>query len=305
MTNDMPQARAKSPTDAAHAPPRILARAGDLISRYDVLYCDVWGVLHDGHKAFAAANEALLRFRDGGGTVILVSNAPVPAFRVERMLDLRGVARGAWDAIVSSGAIALGHIAEKGYERVYYIGPRERDAAFFDTSTAKPASLDEAEAVVSTGLEDDVNETAETYRPVLERARARGLPFVCANPDLVVDVGGQHFVCAGALADLYEHLGGEVFWAGKPHLSAYDTARAEAQRLRDEDVAAHRVLAIGDALRTDLKGAENAGLDALFVASGIHRGDVMKGEEICPDRLARLFRPGTPPAIAAMAALKW
>ncbi len=286
-------------------PPGIITRARDLLSRYDVLYCDVWGVMHDGHSAFPEANDALRRFREGGGTVILVSNAPVPAFRVERMLDMRAVDRAAWDAIVSSGAIALQHLADARWERVYYIGPRDRDAAFFQSSKAKAATLDDAEAVVCTGLEDDLNETAEDYRPVLERARERGLPFVCANPDLVVDVGGRHYVCAGALADLYEHMGGEVFWCGKPHASAYDTAKAEARRIRDADVTPDRVLAIGDALRTDLAGAANAGHDALFVASGIHRADVIENGEIHPERLAALFAPGTPPAKAAIDKLRW
>lgn len=286
-------------------PPRIITKAGDLLARYDVLYCDVWGVVHDGHNAFPEANEALKRFRDNGGTVILVSNAPVPAFRVERMLDMRAVDRSAWDAIVSSGAIALQHVADERWERVYYIGPRARDAAFFQSSKAKEAALEDAEAVVCTGLEDDVNETAEDYRPVLEKARERDLPFVCANPDLVVDVGGQHYVCAGALADLYEHMGGAVFWCGKPHASAYDTAKAEARRIRDAEIAPDRVLAIGDALRTDLRGAANAGHDALFVASGIHRRDVIENGQIHPERLATLFGPGTPPALAAIDKLRW
>lgn len=285
--------------------PPIITESRHLLSRYDVLYCDVWGVVHDGHTAYPGANDALPRFRKNGGTVILVSNAPVPATRVERMLEMRGVSRDAWDAIVSSGAIALEHVARQKYRGVYYIGPRERDAAFFDKSPAKAVALADAEAIVCTGLEDDVNETAETYRPILEAARLRNLPFVCANPDLVVDVGGKHFVCAGALADLYEHLGGPVYWAGKPHLSAYETALVEAQRLRDADVSPDRILAIGDALRTDIKGAHLAGIDALFVAGGIHRHDVMTGHEIDPERLASLFHAEVPPAIAATPHLVW
>lgn len=300
----IPHKRGASPLLVPKTPP-IITEARDLLMRYDVLYCDVWGVVHDGHRAYPGANDALPRFRDSGGTVILVSNAPVPETRVERMLEMRGVSRNAWDAIVSSGAIALDHVAKKNYKAVYYIGPRERDAAFFEKSPARAVPLADAEAIVCTGLEDDVNETAETYRPVLEAARARNLPFVCANPDLVVDVGGKHFVCAGALADLYEHLGGPVFWAGKPHASAYESALAAAQDLRDMDVSPDRILAIGDALRTDIRGAHDAGIDALFVAGGIHRHDVMDGREIDPERLAKLFHTDAPPAIAATPHLVW
>jgi HAD superfamily hydrolase (TIGR01459 family) len=294
-----------APGLVAHPPPLIISRARDLLMRYRVLYCDVWGVLHDGHKAFEAANDALIRFRDSGGTVVLVSNAPVPEHRVAAMLDLRGVSRDAWDAIVSSGAIALAHVAEKGYGSVHYIGPRDRDAAFFEKSPARPVPLAAAEALVCTGLENDETETAETYRPLLERARERELPFVCANPDLVVDVGGRHYVCAGALADLYEHLGGAVFWAGKPHASAYAAARGIAERIRDAEVSPAEILAIGDALRTDIKGAHGAGVDALFVASGIHRDDVMAAGAIDPLHLAGLFKPGAPPAVAAISSLRW
>ena len=277
----------------------------ELLSRYSVIYCDVWGVLHDGYKAFAAANDALLRFRKNGGTVILVSTHRYPSIGLP-LCSIRDGSHGdAWDAIVSSGAIALKHVTDKGYEAVRYIGPRERDAAFFEKSTARPVPLREAEAVVCTGLEDDQTETAETYRPLLERSLERELPFVCANPDLVVDVGGRHYVCAGAVADLYEQMGGSVFWAGKPHASAYDAARAKAERARNANITPKDILAIGDALRTDIRGAADAGLDALFVASGIHRNDVMLDTKIDPERLAKLFRPGEPHALAAIPALKW
>jgi HAD superfamily hydrolase (TIGR01459 family) len=286
-------------------PPTILTHAADLLGRYDVLFCDVWGVVHDGHRAYQTACEALMRFREAGGTVVLVSNAPVPEDRVAAMLDFRAVPRAAWDAIVSSGAIALTHLEEQRYKRVHYVGPHERDAAFFEKAKAEPSPIVHAEALVCTGLNDDVNETAEDYRPLLESAYARELPFVCANPDLVVDVGGRLYPCAGALADLYEHMGGPVFWAGKPHPIAYATAHATAERIRDAGVPRERILVIGDALRTDLAAADNAGIDALFIAGGIHRAETMDGDGLSEEKLARLFAPGKPRALAAMPVLKW
>ena len=285
--------------------PPIIGAAGALLERYDVLFCDVWGVVHDGVRAYANATDALIRFRERGGTVVLLTNAPVPIHRVEAMLDARHVPAEAYDAIVSSGEIALAHIAETGYRTAYFIGPRERDAAFFERATAEDAPLETAEAVVCTGLTDDINETVESYRDVLAAAHARDLPFVCANPDLVVDVGGRLFLCAGALADAYQHLGGAVFWAGKPHAAAYATAKATAERIRGGRVAPERILVIGDAVRTDLAGAATAGLDALFITGGIHRHETMTGDVVDPDKLAALFPPGTPPALAAMGELAW
>ena len=287
------------------SPPPIIAHAGELLSRYDVMLCDVWGVLHDGHRAFAEACDALLRFRSGGGTVILVSNAPVPGERVAAMLDSRAVPREAYDGIIASGEIALRHVSEKGYRRLYCIGPSERDAATFTRLTAERTDIDAAEAILCTGLNDDQNETADDYRPLLERARARSLPFVCANPDLVVDVGGRQYLCAGAIADLYERMDGEVFWAGKPHANAYDAARAAAEARRGQHVPRQRIIAVGDSLRTDLKGAEAAGFDAIFVASGIHRDEMMGSGALDAAKLAELFAPPAPPAIAVMERLVW
>lgn len=288
-----------------HCAPPILDRAGAILSRYDVLFCDVWGVVHNGITAFEGACAALKRFRDEGGTVILVSNAPVPKQRVADMLASRHVPRAAWDDIVSSGDIALTHVAERGFTKLYCIGPQDRDQALFKALKAHSVPLDEAEAIICTGLTNDRSETPDDYAPVLEAAKRLHLPFVCANPDLIVDVGGTILYCAGAIADIYQHMGGAVYWAGKPHLSAYETAHHKAEALRDSNVPRAKALVIGDAIRTDLKGAQNFGCDALFVASGIHRHEAMDGDRLSPAKLAALFPPGTPTAIGAMTELVW
>lgn len=291
-------------TATSHVPP-ILSGAGHLLERYDVLFCDVWGVVHDGVHAYPKATDALIRFRERGGTVVLLTNAPVPIHRVEAMLQGRHVPPTTYDTIVSSGEIALAHVKERGYRRAYFIGPKARDAAFFERASATGVPLDEAEAVICTGLEDDINETVETYRDVLAKARSLELPFVCANPDLVVDVGGRLYLCAGALADAYAHIGGDVYWAGKPHASAYATALAAAEAIRGEAVASRKIMVIGDSVRTDLTGAHLAGLDALFIAGGIHRHEIMPDGVIDADKLAALFPAGTPPALGALPELAW
>lgn len=285
--------------------PPIIESCGPLLSRYDVLFCDVWGVVHDGNVAFPAANDALTRFRNGGGTVILVSNAPMPAAAVARVLDAKGVLRTAWDRIVSSGDIALRHIAEQGWNRLYQIGPPRRDKDFFSALGSPSAPIDEADAIACTGLNNDRSETAETYRPVLEAALRRKLTFVCANPDLAVHVGHELLPCAGSIAAIYEAMGGEVYWAGKPHPAAYDTAFAEASAVRGSTVRPSQVLAIGDSIRTDLAAAAGAGVDALFIATGIHRDDAMDDGRVSQAKLARLFSGSVPPAIAAATAVAW
>jgi HAD superfamily hydrolase (TIGR01459 family) len=287
-------------------PPRILANAGPLLASYDAIFCDVWGVVHNGRRAYDEAGEALARFRASGGTVVLVSNAPVPADGVERVLEHTGVRRDAWDAIVSSGDIALAHIAAQGYRRLHRIGPAKRDSRLFQRLPGEAAALQEADAIVCTGLVDDANETVESYRPLIEAGVARALPFVCANPDLVVDVGDTRYLCAGSIAAEYERQGGTVFWAGKPHPSAYAAALRRTTELRGAEPLLQRILAVGDSLRTDLAAAQGLGVDALFIASGIHNGEVLVDGTINPEKLAALFTPpGTPPAIAAMMELRW
>jgi HAD superfamily hydrolase (TIGR01459 family) len=288
---------------AAGTPP-VITRARELLAGYDVVFCDVWGVLHDGAKAYPAAGEALARFRERGGFVLLLSNAPVPAASVARLLDRRGVRRDAWDTILASGDLTRQHVGERGYQRLHHIGP-DRDLALFAELAIRRVALEDAEAVLCTGLVDDAGETGESYRPLLVQARARGLPLVCANPDLVVDVGGTLLPCAGLLGALYEELGGEVFWAGKPHAVAYETARRQVEQRLGRPVPLARILAIGDAPRTDIAGAVGFGIDALFVAHGIHREDVMPGGTLDEERLARLLADAPGRLAAVMAGLAW
>ena len=285
--------------------PPILSNAGSILARYDAVFCDVWGVMHNGRAAYQESGDALARFRTAGGTVVLVSNAPVPAAGVERVLERTGVRRDAWDAIVCSGDIALAHVAEKGYRRLHRIGPARRDSLLFARLPGPHAALADADAIVCTGLVDDSSHTVETYRDLIEEGVARTLPFVCANPDLVVDVGPKRYLCAGSIAAEYERCGGAVFWAGKPHPTAYEAALKRAAELRGTEPVLTRILAIGDAVRTDLAAAQGMGVDAVFIASGIHN-EVMVDGAIDPDQLASLFgAPGTPPAIAAMTQLRW
>ena len=242
---------------------------------YDVILSDVWGVVHDGRTHTPSAADALQRFRARGGVVVLITNAPRPAAPIQRMLDNFGLPRAAYDSIVSSGDITVGLVAERGAAPLHHIGP-PRDLSLFDTvaerTGEKPALLPlaEAEYVVCTGLFDDY-EDPEPYMPTLHTMRERDLTMICANPDIVVHSGPDLLWCAGALAERYMGLGGKVIMAGKPHAIIYEAALKRAQELRGKPFDRSRVLAIGDGLFTDVRGAAAQGFDALFITSGIHR----------------------------------
>lgn len=285
-------------------PVPVLTGAGELLQRHDLVLCDVWGVVHDGIRAYPAAGEALARFRMGGGRVVLVSNAPLPSPAVATVLDDKGVRRDAWDAIVSSGDLAIAHIEAVGYRRVHRLGPA-RDAPLFARIPGEPAAIETADALLCSGLIDDGNEAPEQYRGLLAQALSRRLAFVCANPDLAVHVGADLLPCAGALAALYEEMGGSVYWAGKPYPVAFSAAHQRGERIRGADIQKARILVIGDALRTDIAGAATYGVSSLLIAGGLHREAILRSGQVDAERLEQLLAVGAPRPSAVAAALTW
>lgn len=269
-----------------------------LARHYDVVLCDVWGVIHDSIVSFPTACDALLRFRKQGGTVILITNAPRPGAVVSRYLDGLAVAREVYDGIVSSGDVTRGVVAHRHRGRVFHLGP-ERDRGIFAGLDVQFASVSTADYVVCSGLFNDDIETPDDYRELLTTLRARELFMICANPDLVVERGSKLVYCAGALADLYHSLGGDVLYAGKPHRPIYDEALAKAATVRGHAVAHDRVLAIGDSVRTDLGGAVRLGVDCLFVIDGIHAEELGTFGESDSATLSKFFAPAgaTPKAV--------
>jgi HAD superfamily hydrolase (TIGR01459 family) len=278
---------------------------GPLARDYDAVLCDVWGVMHNGLEAFPAACDALMRFRAGGGAAILITNAPRAGAAVSRTLDRLKVPRDAYDAITSSGDVTRGVVEMRLGETVFHLGP-ERDLSIYDGLDVKFAPPETAGYVVCSGLFDDTTETPDDYRDMLATLRARSLFMVCANPDIVVERGDTLVYCAGALADAYTALGGEVLYCGKPYAPIYELALTTAASLRGGKTPARgRVLAIGDSVRTDLKGAAAFGLDCMFVTSGIHADEY--GSRETPDlgALNALFvKSGVAPR-AVMRELAW
>jgi HAD superfamily hydrolase (TIGR01459 family) len=250
---------------------------------YDVLLSDVWGVVHNGVAATANACDALRAFRKRGGTVVLITNAPRPGEFVQKFIDGLKVPRDSYDAIVSSGDVTRALIIERAGERVAHIGP-PRDLPIFEGLSASVAPIESADYVVCSGLNDDTTEGPDDYDAVIATMLARKLPMICANPDIVVERGEHLVYCAGAIADRYAAKGGDVIYAGKPYRPIYDQAMAAAAKARGRDTAHGRVLAIGDSVRTDLKGSAAFGIDCLFVTAGIHAEEL--GGRHSPDATA-------------------
>ncbi len=250
-----------------------LCTASDLAGRYDGWLCDVWGVVHNGVAAYPDAVDALQRYRAGGGHVVLITNAPRPAAAVVPQLEALGVPDDAYDCIVTSGEATRTLLEEKPDTRVYHFGP-EKDFPLLEGLKTPLTSLDDADVVLLTGPMEEERETVDSYTPFLRDLLARGLTMYCANPDLVVQRGDELVMCAGAIAESYEKMGGDVVIAGKPHAPIYDTARAELNRIAGRTLANDRLLAIGDGLPTDVKGAALQGLDVLFLTGGIYAAEL-------------------------------
>lgn len=258
---------------------KLIPSLSDISHLYDVIYCDLWGCLHNGKAPFPAAVAALQAFRAAGGTVLLLTNSPRPKPGVIRQLDILGVPRDCWDDIATSGDAAQ-HALFSGAvgQNVWHIGP-ERDLGFFtetpDDIPQTPITrvpLAQAQGIVCTGLFDDQTETPDDYRGQLLLAKVNRLKMLCANPDIAVDYGDRRIFCAGALAQLYTDMGGEVLYFGKPHPPIYDLAQrrlAASHGITSPD----RVLCIGDGIATDIQGANGEGLDALFITGGLSAAD--------------------------------
>ena len=253
---------------------RIIDNLAAVSGRYKVLFCDLWGCLHDGMRPYPAAVEALRGFRAGGGVVLLLTNAPRHRASVARQLARIGVPDDCWDAIASSGdsaraAMYRGVVGQK----VWFMGEKH-DLSFFDPIRVVTdpvaitrVALDQAEGIVCTGPFDPLA-PPEVLRPQLLYAKQKGLKLLCANPDIVVDRGGRREYCAGAVAQLYQEMGGEALYFGKPHPAIYDLARARLAQ-RGALVPEAEILAIGDGIQTDIAGAMGEDIDSLFITGGL------------------------------------
>jgi HAD superfamily hydrolase (TIGR01459 family) len=287
------------------SPVPAISGLSELAPHYNAIFCDVWGVLIDGVRCYPGAAGALRAFRRQGGRVALITNASRPSAQVTLQLDGLGVPRDCWDAIVSAGELTLREIVARRGEACFHLGPA-KDKGLFEAAAhllgAPPrlASLEDADYVVCTGLVDDVRDEPQDYDERLRAMLDRKLTMLCANPDVVVEVGGERFYCAGALARRYETMGGRVLTFGKPYGAIYEAARAAL------DARSLRTLAIGDGAETDLAGAGRAGIDCLFVTEGVHREEIRDAEGgLDPQALEALFLRAKARPVAMAGELVW
>lgn len=272
----------------------ILARLSERADTADAWLCDIWGVMHNGKAAFDNAKSACTTYRKTGGIVVLVSNAPRPAEVVAKHLETFGITSACYDAIVTSGDVTRSIMRARKPAPFLHVGP-DRDLGIFAGLGWPQVADDKAELLLCSGLHDDKLETPENYRDLFVNLAGRGVPMLCANPDIKVERGQEVVYCAGALAQLYESLGGDVTYAGKPHKPVYDAALAMIARIAGRGIARERVLAIGDGVNTDIRGAAGVGLPSLFIASAIHVDGALTKAKLDAIFASLPFRP-----IAAM-----
>ena len=270
---------------------QIIKSLADVSSRYDALFVDLWGCLHNGVTAYPEAVAAMQTYRAGGGTVVLVTNSPKPRKGVAAQLHQFGVPKDTYDAIATSGdsaraAMFRGVVGDK----VWFMGEPERDAGFFepmevieDPTPITRVPLDQATGIVCCGPFDPMADPA-VNRPDFLYAKQKGLKLLCANPDIVVDRGDVREWCAGALAQLYTEMGGESLYFGKPHPPIYDLARRRLVAL-GKDIPEESILAIGDGIGTDIAGAMGENIDSLFITGGLAASETNEGDQPDPDRL--------------------
>lgn len=274
----------------------------DIADRYDAVFCDVWGVIHNGRQAYPAACAALQRLRNAGKHVILITNVPKPRGPIPGQLDRAGVPRDAWDAIVTSGDAIRAELAQRAPGPMFKIGPDDYDRTLWEGLGLAQAPLSEAAFFAISGLNRD-DETPEDYAETLRQAKARNLDFICANPDIVVQHGSRMIWCAGAIARDYEALGGKAIMAGKPFAPIYDLARKELTHIAGRTIAPAGILCIGDGVVTDIAGANAQGLDSLFIAAGIHGEGLQTNGKLDPAKVDAALAEENARATYAMAAL--
>lgn len=252
----------------------IIEALSDVSEKYDAVFCDLWGVLHNGREVFPAAVSALQAFRAKGGTVVLLTNAPRPKGGVIDQLGQLGAPLDSYDLVVTSGDASQRAIAAGLYgNKIFHIGP-ERDLPFFNDFNGEAlkverVTMDKADSIICTGLWDDSSETPDDYRQLILDGVNRKLKMLCANPDIEVDRGNSRIYCGGAIAKAYSEAGGESHYYGKPHAPIYQLSRQLLVDHRGEAVEDSRILAVGDGILTDVPGAIGEGLDCLFVSGGL------------------------------------
>jgi HAD superfamily hydrolase (TIGR01459 family) len=267
---------------------RVLKGLSEIADSFDLVLMDLWGCVHDGVKPYPAALDCLARLKDAGKAVAILSNAPRRASEVEAKLTEMGIDRALYSSIYTSGEETWKYLktrpdglGQRLGRRVYAIMPDRDEGILEGLQLERVDDVSAASFVLVTGIED-VKTSAKDFDPVLRVALKNSLPMLCANPDLLVHRGGVEEICAGAIAERYESLGGRAVYHGKPHGKIYDAI------FKAQGAARARVIGVGDSYRTDIRGVQDAGGKGMLVAGGIHRAELLYAAKIEPKFLREL-----------------
>ena len=277
---------------------KIIKSLKQISKDYNVLFCDIWGCIHNGKKAYTKALNALIEFKMDGGFVMLLTNAPRPKSAVKAHLSSLGIFDEHYNDITTSGDAAQNSMLSGDVgTRVFHLGP-ERDLSFFTDlprdikfkNNIERVGLTSAEGIVCTGLFNDLTETPENYKDIIKHGVNKKLNLLCVNPDIFVDVGAIRVWCAGGIAAAFTKAGGNSIYCGKPHKQIYSLAYS---KLKKHNIKTPKILCIGDGINTDILGGKKEKLDTLFVCGGLSGPELgMKNNFELPNkkRLEELFK---------------
>ena len=258
---------------------QVIKQLKDISKNYNVLFCDIWGCIHNGKEAYQNALKALVDFKRNNGFVMLLTNAPRPKNAVKAHLSTFGISEKHFNDITTSGDAAQNSMLSGDVgTKVFHLGPK-RDVSFFNdippdrklTNKINVVELRHAEGIVCTGLFDDRTETPENYKDLIKYSIKKNLKLLCVNPDIFVDVGDLRVWCAGGIAAAFSKAGGISIYCGKPHKEIYKLAH---QKLEMHNIKSPKILCVGDGIHTDILGGKNEMLDTLFVCGGLSKDEV-------------------------------
>ncbi len=277
---------------------QVIKQLKDISKNYNVLFCDIWGCIHNGKEAYQNALKALVEFKRNNGFVMLLTNAPRPKNAVKAHLSTFGISEKHFNDITTSGDSAQNSMLSGDVgTKVFHLGPK-RDVSFFNdippdrklTNKINVVELRHAEGIVCTGLFDDRTETPENYKDLIKYSIQKNLKLLCVNPDIFVDVGDLRVWCAGGIAAAFSKAGGISIYCGKPHKEIYKLAH---KKLEMHNIKSPKILCVGDGINTDILGGKNEMLDTLFVCGGLSKDEVgLKNENTTLDikKLENLFK---------------
>jgi len=260
---------------------KIIQGLNQVQGKYDAFFIDLWGVVHNGIKLYPGAIQVLENLKKLNKRFVLMSNAPRPAENVKKFLKQLKINKNLIDNVFTSGEAALISLKKNSYgKNFFHIGP-QRDISLFVKFKNNRTALDKADFILCTGFFENHEKSLIYYKKLLQRYTK--IKMICTNPDLVVYRGNNQEYCAGKIAEIFESIGGNVIYYGKPYREIYDFCMKKKET----------ILVIGDNIKTDIKGANNMKLDSLLITNGIHNKDFLNLPLKSYDKVLKKYKTKT------------